>query len=150
MLGVLGNSIWFRASNHNTLPPVEENSRFNGALNMSKTPEIKDDELYRLLREGEIEEFNTRRANGETCDLTGADFRSVDLRGLNAEGLDLSNCYFRMSNLRGIDFSKTRLQGASIHGAQISGTYFPTALDAREILLSLEHGTRMRYPDPAE
>ena len=108
-------------------------------------PEIKNDELYRLLREGKVKEFNSRRENGETCDLTGADFRGVDLTGINANGLDLSNSYFRMSNLRGVDFSNTRMEGASIHGAQISGAYFPEALDAAEILLSLEHGTRMRY-----
>ena len=50
-----------------------------------------------------------------------------------------------MSNLRGIDFSEARLEGASIHGAQISGVYFPAQLRADEISLSLEHGTRMRY-----
>jgi len=109
------------------------------------TPQIKDNELYRLLREGKIDEFNSRREKGESCDLTSADFRSVDLTGLNADGLDLTNSYFRMSNLRGIDFSNTRIDGASIHGAQISGVLFPAALDATEILLSLEHGTRMRY-----
>ena len=108
-------------------------------------PAIKDDPMYRLLREGKTEEFNQRRAEGEACDLRGADFRSVDLTGLNAEGLDLSDCYFRMSNLRGVDFSKACLQGASIHGAQISGVYFPVELRADEINLSLEHGTRMRY-----
>ena len=111
----------------------------------SVKPQIKTDELYRLLRDGNIDEFNTRRSNGESCDLTGADFRSVDLTGLDADGLDLSNCYFRMSNLRGIDFSNTNLDGASIHGAQISGTYFPADLEPAEILLSLEHGTRMRH-----
>lgn len=110
----------------------------------SSTPIIKDDELYRLLREGKINEFNERRSKGESCDLTSADFRSVDLTGLNADGLDLSNCYFRMSNLRGLDFTNTNLEGASIHGAQISGVYFPASLDANEILLSLEHGTRLR------
>ncbi|VAW59911.1 Pentapeptide repeat family protein [hydrothermal vent metagenome] len=109
------------------------------------TPQIKDHELYRLLRSGKIDDFNQRKASGESCDLTGADFRSVDLTGLDADGLDLSNCYFRMCNLRGVDFSTTRLQGASIHGARISGTYFPLALPAAEITLSLEHGTRMRY-----
>lgn len=108
-------------------------------------PQIKDDELYRLLREGKIKEFNSRRANGESCDLTAADFRNVDLTGLNADGLDLSHCYFKMSNLRGIDFTNTLLHGASIHGAQISGVCFPDSLQANEILLSLEHGTRMRY-----
>lgn len=108
------------------------------------TPQIKKDELYRLLREGKISEFNERRSKGENCDLTSADFRSVDLTGLDANGLDLSNCYFRMSNLRGVDFTNTKLEGASIHGAQISGVYFPATLDANEILLSLEHGTRLR------
>lgn len=111
----------------------------------TQTPKVKTDELYLLLREGKIEEFNNRRASGATCDLTGADFHSVDLTGINAEGLDLSNCYFRMSNLRGIDFTQTRLEGATIHGAQISGAYFPDELPADEIWLSLEHGTRMRY-----
>ncbi|VAW65517.1 Pentapeptide repeat domain protein [hydrothermal vent metagenome] len=109
------------------------------------SPQIKTDELYRLLREGKMDEFNARREQGENCDLTSSDFRSVDLTGINADGLDLSHCYFRMSNLRGVDFSNTRLEGASIHGAQISGAFFPAALDAHEILLSLEHGTRMRY-----
>lgn len=110
----------------------------------STAPQIKDDELYRLLREGNINEFNQRRANGESCDLSYADFRGVDLTGLNADGLDFSNSYFRMSNLRGLDLTKSKLEGASIHGAQISGVYFPAELEATEILLSLEHGTRMR------
>ena len=108
-------------------------------------PQIKEDELYRLSRDGKIDEFNTRRANGDDCDLQGADFRSVDLTGIYADGLNLSDCYFRMSNLRGINFSNAKLEGARIHGAQISGALFPTTLDAVEILLSLEHGTRMRY-----
>ena len=108
-------------------------------------PAIKDDEMYRLLRDGKTDAFNKRRANGDTCDLTGADFRSVDLTGIDADGLDFSNCYFRMSNLRGVDFSNANLEGASIHGAQISGVYFPVQLTCAEIELSLEHGTRMRY-----
>ena len=37
-------------------------------------PEIKNDELFQLLRHGEIDEFNQRVANGETCDLRGGDF----------------------------------------------------------------------------
>lgn len=119
---------------------------YDGNKSMSDTePKIKDDELYRLLREGKIDDFNSRKVSGESCDLKSSDFRNVDLTGLDAKGLDLSNCYFRMSNLRGIDFSNTRLEGASIHGAQISGVFFPAALEPDEILLSLEHGTRMRY-----
>ena len=112
---------------------------------VQQTPAIKDDAMYRLLREGKIAEFNERKSRGESCNLTGADFRSIDLTGIEADGLDFSNCYFRMSNLRGIDFSNANLEGASIHGAQISGAYFPAQLTADEISLSLEHGTRMRY-----
>ncbi len=63
-------------------------------------PEIKQDELYQLLRHGDM---------------------------------------------RGVDFSHTNLEGASINGAKISGTLFPKELRAEEILLSLQHGTRMRY-----
>lgn len=115
---------------------------------MSQTPAIKPDPLYQLLREGKVEEFNSRHAAGEQCDLTGADFRGLDLRGLIADGLDLSDCYFRQADMRGVDLSKTKLVGASIHGAKISGVYFPVDLSADEILMSLEHGTRMRYGVP--
>ena len=108
-------------------------------------PEIKDDPMYRLLREGATEELNTRRAAGESCDLTGCDFRTLDLRKLNAKGLDLRDCYFRQTDLRGVDLSEANLEGASINAAKISGVFFPKQLSAEEINLSLTHGTRMRY-----
>jgi uncharacterized protein YjbI with pentapeptide repeats len=109
-----------------------------------KAPNDKDP-LYQLLRDGKVKDFNERRAAGEQCDLTSADLRSVDLRGLEAAGIDFSNAYFRQSDLRGIDFTDSNLNGASINGAKISGTLFPWELSAQEILLSLTHGTRMRY-----
>lgn len=111
-------------------------------------PKITQDPLYQLLRDGKIEEFNHRVAKGETVDLTSCDFRHLNLQGLLASGLDFSNSYFRQADLRGIDFSECiSLRGASIHGAKISGVYFPTPLTAEEITLSLQHGTRMRYRD---
>jgi uncharacterized protein YjbI with pentapeptide repeats len=109
-------------------------------------PSISDDPLYRLLREGKIAEFNQRIAAGEKTNLTGCDFRHLNLQGLVATGLDFSNSYFRQSDLRGVDFSNcASLEGASIHAAKISGVYFPKQIRAEEILLSLEHGTRIRY-----
>ena len=111
----------------------------------NKRPEIKDDPMYRLLREGDIEEFNTRRAAGETCDLVSCDLRTIDLRKLDARGLDFRDCYFRQADLRGVDLSQTNLEGASINAAKISGAFFPKELSAEEITLSLTHGTRMRY-----
>ena len=113
-----------------------------------QAPAIKADPLYQLLRAGKVEEFNARRAAGETCNLTGADFRGIDLRGLDAAGLDLSNSYFRQADLRGVNLSTAILDGASLHGAKISGVYFPVDLSADEILMSLEHGTRLRYGVP--
>jgi uncharacterized protein YjbI with pentapeptide repeats len=108
-------------------------------------PEMKSNPMYQLLKEGQVEEFNRRRAAGESCDLRHADLRGADLRGLDAKDLDLANAYLRHADLRGIDLSHTNLQGASINSAKISGTYFPPSLSAEEITLSLVHGTRLRY-----
>ncbi|MBL4638304.1 MAG: pentapeptide repeat-containing protein, partial [Proteobacteria bacterium] len=64
----------------------------------------------------------------------------------NTKGLDFSNSYFRQADLRGVDFSNCdSLEGASIHAAKISGVYFPKEIRSDELLLSLEHGTRLRY-----
>ena len=109
-------------------------------------PIISDNPLYRLLRDGKVEEFNQRVAAGEKPELSGCDFRHINLQGINAEGLDFSNSYFRQADLRGVDLSKcASFNGASIHGAKISGTFFPVELRAEEILLSLNNGTRLRY-----
>jgi uncharacterized protein YjbI with pentapeptide repeats len=110
-----------------------------------KGPVIKHDAMYQLLREGEIEVFNSKKASGQKCDLTNADFRGLELQGIDAAGLDFSGAYFRLADLRGVDFSAANLEGASIHEAKISGAYFPANLPAEEITMSLVHGTRMRY-----
>jgi uncharacterized protein YjbI with pentapeptide repeats len=109
------------------------------------SPQINDDPMYRLLREGAVDEFNRRRAGGEECNLRGCDFRHLDLRKLDARGLDLGDCYFRQTDLRGVDLSEANLEGASINAAKISGAYFPPDLSAEELTLSLVHGIRMRY-----
>ncbi len=108
-------------------------------------PKIKQDEMSLLLREDAVDAFNERWAKGERCDLTGMDFRGLDLRRLDVEGMDFSNSYFRQADLRGLNMTTCKLEGASIQGALISGTYFPKALSPEEITLSLTHGTRLRY-----
>jgi len=110
----------------------------------SKKLRISTDPLYQLLREGNIAEFNKRKAAGQKPDLTACDFRNLDLRGIDADGLDFSDSYFRQADLRGIDFQNARLDGASLNGAKISGAYFPATLSAEEIRLSVELGTRLR------
>lgn len=108
-------------------------------------PIISDNELYQLLRDHKIEEFNKRKGDGESVDLRGCDFRGLDLQGVDFKGLDLTDSYFRTADLRGVDLSQTRLEGVSIHGAKISGAYFPKELSPEEIRLSLDVGIRMRY-----
>ncbi len=104
-----------------------------------------EDPMFHLLRHGDVRGFNAKRAAGVTCDLRDADLRGTDLRELDAAGLNLSGCYLRQADLRSVDFSQTRLEGASLFSAKISGTLFPKELSAEEINLSLTHGTRMRY-----
>jgi uncharacterized protein YjbI with pentapeptide repeats len=111
---------------------------------MSK-PIIHSNALYQLLRNERIKEFNQRKAAGEKGQLSGGDYRGLDLRELDADGLDFSDAYFRSADLRGIDFRNTKLDGASIAEAHISGCYFPTLLAPEEIQLAIKLGTRMRY-----
>lgn len=111
----------------------------------NETPKISNDPMYQLLRNDRIDEFNAQRATGKACDLRGVDLRGLDLRGMEVGGIDFSNSYFRQADLRGLNMSTCLMEGASIHDAYISGTYFPKGLGPEEILLSLVHGTRMRY-----
>ncbi len=108
-------------------------------------PKFIDEPLFQLLRDGEVEEFNNRRAAGEEIDLTDCDFQNCDLRGLNVDNLNLAGAYFRGADIRGIDFRESRLAGASLAGAQVSGCYFPKNISAAEIELSIIHGTRLRH-----
>jgi len=127
------------------LTALKELARPTQSTTMGLKPLTFEAVLYQLLRDANVKEFNRRKADGEKCDLTSGDFRHLDLRGLDATGLDFSNSYFRGCDLRGIDFSQTCLEGASINGARISGVYFPPELSPEEIVLSIEHGTRLRY-----
>ena len=107
---------------------------------------IIDHPLYNLLREEKIEQFNLRKQTAETFPpFALCDFRGLDLRGLDAAGLDFSGAYFRGADLRGIDFRHAILEGASLANTKISGCFFPAELEADEILMSMIHGTRMRY-----
>lgn len=110
-------------------------------------PAIYHNALYDLLRSEQVEEFNKRRAAGESADglLSGGDFRGLDLRDLDADGLDLRDAYFRGSDLRGVDLRRANIEGASFCQAHISGCYFPKEVSAEEIRLSIEQGIRVRY-----
>jgi len=115
---------------------------------MSK-PRVLDDEMFQLLRMGDIKRFNEKRNTSEEYDLSGTDLSRIDLRGLIADNINFEGAYFRMSDLRGVDFRLAKMEGSSFANSNISGCYFPKELRADEILFSLEHGTRVRYSRPA-
>lgn len=127
----------------------ERNPLYYGSAESSQqhhmNPQDASNPLYKLLQDENIKEFNARRANGESVNLNGAQLRGLDLRLLNAAGLDLGNAYMRGADLRGIDFRTTNLEGASMAEAKISGCYFPKELSPEEIRMSVEKGMRMRY-----
>ena len=112
---------------------------------MGLKPLTYQDPLFQLLRDGNVKEFNRLKGQQDSVSMTDCDFRHLDLRGLDAAGVDFSNSYFRGADLRGIDFSKTRLAGASLNSARISGVLFPVELPPQEIELSVNRGTRLRY-----
>ena len=127
----------------------ERNPLYYGSAESSQihrmNPQDANNLLYKLLLDENIKEFNACRARGETINLNGANLRGLDLRLMNASGLDMSNAYLRGADLRGVDFRTTQLEGASMAEAKISGCYFPKTLSAEEIRMSVEKGTRMRY-----
>lgn len=110
-------------------------------------PIVHHNALYELLRTERIDEFNARKASGESTQglLRGGDFRGLDLRNLDVNGLDLCDAYFRGADLRGLDFRNTKLEGASFCQAHLSGCYFPKELSADEIRQSFDLGIRVRY-----
>ena len=110
-------------------------------------PRTEGDEMYTLLRDEKIDEFNAKRAEGKGCDLKGMHLRNFDLKGIDCEGIDFSNSSLHGADLRGLNMSSCRMEGASIRNAKVSGTLFPKNLRAQEIRLSLDHGTRMRARD---
>lgn len=109
-------------------------------------PQVLDNAFYKLLREERVTEFNQLKAAGKmpVDALRGGDLRGLDLRQLDAADLDLRDVYLRGADLRGVDFSRSRLAGASICQAHISGCYFPRDIDAYELRLSFDLGTRLR------
>ncbi len=108
-------------------------------------PRQLDHPLYRLLHNEDISGFNEQKPQTGEVDLANGDFRGLDLRALHADGINFTDAYFRGADLRGLDLRLTRMEGASLAHAQISGAYFPVELSADEILMSLKFGTRMRY-----
>jgi uncharacterized protein YjbI with pentapeptide repeats len=107
--------------------------------------ESKKNVYQTYIRSDESARFNAEIADlGAPVDLEGCDLSNQDLRKFDLRTANLRNAYLKMTDLRGVDLSEAQMDGASINRARISGAFFPRNIPAREILLSVEHGTRMR------
>lgn len=106
---------------------------------------MSESEYLKLIQEDKHTQFNSlvEKRDGRV-DLSEAMFRGYDLRKFHLKSADLSNCYLRNADLRGMDLSNATMAGASLRDAKVSGTLFPPNLRADELILSLEHGTRLR------
>ncbi len=112
---------------------------------MSAPEFFEKDKAFVFLRKGDKDGFNREVVSrGGQVHFTNANFRGVDFRGVDTEALMLISCYLRDADLRGCDMRHWDLEGSSIHNAHISGAYFPDDVEAEEIRLSLDHGTRIR------
>jgi uncharacterized protein YjbI with pentapeptide repeats len=98
----------------------------------------------KIMLEENASNFNQLVAEGKAPDLRFQNLSDLDLRAFNLANADLTGCYLRGANLSGQDLSGAKLDGASIKNASISGVLFPRCLDANEINLSHQLGTRLR------
>ena len=78
---------------------------------MALKPLTHPDDLYQLLREGKIKEFNQRKAQADRVKLNDCDFRHIDLRGIDAQSVDFRNCYFHNATCAASISPKRRSKG---------------------------------------
>ena len=107
-------------------------------------PRFINDDAFRCLRMGDQQAFAGMTARRESIDFSEADFRGVDLRNMDLSKVVLRGSYLKDADLRGVDLRNHDLEGCSLHNAKVGGTYFPTALSAAEIQMSMQFGTRLR------
>lgn len=104
----------------------------------------KNNTMFDMLVEGHVERFNEERGKGSLPDFSSKNFRGIDLRRCQLDGVSLNGAYLGHTDLRGLDLRNCDLEGASIKSAKISGVFFPTNLPAEEITMSNQLGTRLR------
>jgi len=108
---------------------------------------MADERALTLIQEDKHLQFNAyvEQLPDGRVDLSDAHLRSYDLRKFNLSKANLSNAYMRAVDLRGQDLSQCLMNGASLAEAKVSGVAFPVNLSPQEIMMSLQHGTRLRH-----
>lgn len=109
---------------------------------------LDNNEAYKALFDGNYKKFiKLLNEMPEKLDLSFANLANICFMkvGEDMDKVILTGARLKMSDLRGLDLSKHNLEGASLNGCQISGTYFPSDISAEEIRMSIEYGTRIRH-----
>ena len=80
-------------------------------------PRQLDNPLYILIRNEQISAFNAQKPKDTVVDLSDGDFRGIDLRTLDAQGINFTNAYFRgTEQLADVDLVQGRLNGCCSAG----------------------------------
>lgn len=110
---------------------------------MAITPE-KNNQMFDMLIDGNIDRFNEERAKGILPDFTKKNLRGIDLRRADFTGISLRDAILSHADIRGLNLHDSDMEGASMKDAKISGVFFPENLSASEIMMSVQFGTRLR------
>jgi uncharacterized protein YjbI with pentapeptide repeats len=117
---------------------------------MSHLERPTDNPAYEALRERQKAKFLDILADSYHIDFSNCYLRGVDLSEVSLSKVILKGAYLHSADLRGVDLSHHNLEGCSIHKARISGVFFPKNISVDEILMSLQHGTRIRLSSQDE
>ncbi len=108
------------------------------------SPKFLNHPAYRCLRVGDIGGFHRYRSEEDVVDLTNADLRGIDLRKADLRNVVLRGAYLKDADLRGQDLRHHDLEGCSLRNAKIGGVFFPENIRPEEVIMSVQHGTRIR------
>jgi uncharacterized protein YjbI with pentapeptide repeats len=111
-------------------------------LRRFKLPEQID--AYNHLHANEIDKFHEAIKDLESVDFSNTSLRGADFRTADLSRVVIQGAYLMGADLRGVDLRHHNLEGTSLHNALISGVYFPNNVAPSEIIMSVEHGTRIR------
>ena len=83
-------------------------------------PRQLDHPLYHLLHNDDVKGFNAQKPKGVEVDLSGGDFRGLDLRNMDTDAVNFNDAYFRGADLRGLDFRRDSHVGQLRHSPALS------------------------------
>ena len=100
---------------------------------------ISKDDLVQLLRNGEIEKFNSIRPYHDdiSLDLTEIDLNDMKLSGANLSKVDLSGSDFSKSDIEKINFSDSDLSSVNFSHTTIAESNFINAIFEGSLLTSI-------------